>query len=227
MVALPEGVSTLAPGDKCVLSLEHGLDVGSYKGIVEPAPDGKISGTQPVRMLRLATARDLASVAENAVAADRALQRFVQLLGEDGVWVKPLSAHYTLGREHLLFVFGAPDYIDCRRIVGNLQRELKTRIEVRHAGVRDEAAAAGGLGPCGRSLCCATWLRHIRTVNVRMVKAQDLAVNPAVINGCCGRLKCCLRYEYDVPGEATRGAPGKKAIELGTVLPVVDKGDEA
>ena len=196
--ALPEGLPALVRGGKCVVEMDQGLDVGAYMCVAENTPDAAEQGRRAPRILRPANEQDLARVAENENLAEKALQRFVQLLGESGMFIKPLSAHYTLGRERLLIVFGAPDYIDCRRVVGKMQWDLKTRIEVRHVGVRDEAAVAGGIGPCGRSLCCATWLRNFRSVNVRMARAQEISLNPSAINGCCGRLKCCLRYEYDV-----------------------------
>ncbi|MEI8242020.1 MAG: regulatory iron-sulfur-containing complex subunit RicT [bacterium] len=212
--ALPEGSPAWTRGDKCVVEMEYGLDVGTHMSMVDDAPGVPAAGGGRVpRILRKATAQDLARVLENDGLAATASQRFVSLLAEGGVFVKPLSSGYTLGRERLLIIFGAPDHIDCRRVVGKMQWDLKTRIEVRHVGVRDEAAVAGGIGPCGRPLCCATWLRNFRSVNVRMVKAQELSLNPTAINGCCGRLKCCLRYEYDVYLEASKDLP-----EAGTVV---------
>ena len=210
--AQPEAAPALTRGDKCVVEQENGQDVGTYMGAFEAAPEPSKGSAWP-RLLRKASAADLARVTENEALAETALRRFVQLLGETGIHVKPLTAHYTLGRERLLFVFGSADYVDCRRVVGKMQWELKTRIEVRHVGVRDEAAVVGGIGPCGRSLCCATWLRNFRSVNVRMVKTQEISLNPAAINGCCGRLKRCLRYEYDVYRAAAKGLP-----EDGTVV---------
>ena len=211
--AMPEGAPALARGDKCVVEMDYGMDVGTHMCATDHAPEFTQGGDRHApRILRKATEQDLARVAENAILAEKHAQRFVQLLGEAGIFIKPLTAHYTLGRERLLIVFGAPEHIDCRRVVGKLQWELKTRIEVRHVGVRDEAAVAGGLGPCGRPLCCATWLRNFRSVNVRMVKAQEIPLNPAVINGCCGRLKCCLRYEYDTYRDAAKDLPGDGAV---------------
>jgi cell fate regulator YaaT (PSP1 superfamily) len=212
--ALPEGVPALVRGDKCVVEMEYGMDVGTHMGVVDhDAPDeAEQGGRRGARILRKATEPDLARVAENMGLAAEALQRFVELNGEAGVFIKPLTAHYTLGRERLLIVFGAPDHVDCRRVVGKMQWDLKTRIEVRHVGVRDEAAVAGGIGPCGRPLCCATWLRNFRAVNVRMIRAQELSLNPTAINGCCGRLKCCLRYEYDVYLEAAKDLPADGTV---------------
>lgn len=212
--ALPADISALAHGDKCVVEMDYGQDVGTVMGAADHAPELPEGGARHTpRVLRRASEQDLLRVAENADLAEKALRRFVQLLEEMGVFIKPLMAHYTLARERLLIVFGAADHIDCRRVVGKMQWDLKTRIEVRHVGVRDEAAVAGGLGPCGRPLCCSTWLRNFRAVNVRMVKAQEMSLNPTAINGCCGRLKCCLRFEYETYLEAAEGLP-----ETGTVV---------
>jgi cell fate regulator YaaT (PSP1 superfamily) len=209
LCALPEGSAVPQRGDRCVVETEYGLDTGTVAAIEErdASESGAASGRALPRLVRVATAADRTRLEENEALAEQALRRFVELLRENGVFVKPLLAHFTLARERLLIVFGAPDHIDCRRVVGKLQWDLKTRIEVRHVGVRDEAAVAGGIGPCGRALCCATWLRNFRSVNVRMARAQELSLNPTAINGCCGRLKCCLRYEYDTYLEAARDLP--------------------
>jgi cell fate regulator YaaT (PSP1 superfamily) len=158
-------------------------------------------------IVRLANAQDLEQITQNEKLAGEALDTFTRLLADENIFIKPLLAHFTFNRERLLIVFGAPEHVDCRRIVGKMQRDIHARIEVRHVGVRDEAAVVGGIGPCGRSLCCATWLRNFRAVNVRMARTQDVALNPAALNGCCARLKCCLHFEYDTYLEAGAGLP--------------------
>jgi len=157
--------------------------------------------------VRIAHAQDLEQITQNENLAADALATFTRLLAEEKIYIKPLMAHFTLTRERLLIVFGAPEHVDCRKIVGKMQRDIKARIEVRHVGVRDEAAVVGGIGPCGRALCCATWLRKFQPVNVRMARMQDVALNPAALNGCCARLKCCLHFEYDTYVEASAGMP--------------------
>ena len=210
--ALPAEV-VCSRGEKCVVEADYGLDVGTCLGPADaPAAAGAESAHVP-RVARTLTAADQARLLENAALAEQAAGAFAEMLREAGTPIKPLLSHYTLNRERLLIVFGAPEHVDCRKVVGKLQWDLKTRIEVRHVGVRDEAAVAGGIGPCGRALCCASWLRNFRAVNVRMARAQEMSLNPAVINGCCGRLKCCLRYEYDTYQEAGAGLP-----ENGTVV---------
>ena len=205
--ALPEAWAW-RNGEKCVVEMDYGLDVGTCMGATDaPSASGEDAATHHPRVLRRAGEEDQARLRENAVLAEEALQSFTELLAAEGTYVKPLLAHFTLNRERLLIVFGAPEHIDCRRAVGKLQWDLKTRVEVRHVGVRDEAAVAGGVGPCGRPLCCASWLRNFRAVNVRMARTQEMSLNPVAINGCCGRLKCCLRYEYDAYQEAAAGLP--------------------
>jgi cell fate regulator YaaT (PSP1 superfamily) len=199
-----------ARGDKCILELDYGMDVGTYLGscaCAAHAENDPAAGVRRPRILRMADERDLRRIEQNAADADRVMTAFVALVEESGQLVKPLMAHFTFNRDRLLIVFGSPDFIDCRRAVGILQRQHNTRVEVRHVHVRDEASVAGGIGSCGRPLCCATWLRVFRPVNVRMVKVQELPLNPVAINGCCGRLKCCMRFEYEVYQEAAEGLP--------------------
>ena len=209
--AMPEGM-VLTRSQKCVVETDYGLDVGSFMGTTpEPDTAPPVTVKRP-RVLRAANAQDLSKVSENAGSAEQALRTFVGLMEDTGMFIKPVMAHFTLNRERLLIVFGAPEHVDCRKAVGKLQWDLETRVEVRHVGVRDEAAVAGGLGPCGRTLCCASWLRSFRSVNVRMAKAQEVSLNPIAINGCCGRLKCCLRYEYEMYLEAGSGLPADGTV---------------
>jgi hypothetical protein len=209
-VRLPDGLATPVSGERFVVVAEWGMDIGTFRGAHVPPPGAAAtpaggSSPRPPVFRRVATAADLTRQAENDKLAESALKRFAALLQEGGVLIKPLSAHYTLERERLRLVFGSSSHVDCRRVVGRMQKELQTRIEVWHAGVRDEAARLGGLGTCGRPLCCATWMHECRTVNIRMAKAQDCAINPAAVNGCCGRLKCCLRFEYTVRQQGESG----------------------
>lgn len=200
----------VAPGATCILQASYGLEHAHFKGM-GAAPAAGDDSKLP-RIARLATDSDDAQARANAEQAEKALGSFTRLLDASGIAIKPLAARFALNRERLLIVFGASEHIDCRKAVGKLQWDLKTRVEVRHVGVRDEAAVAGGMGPCGRALCCATWMRNFRSVNVRMAKTQEMSLNPVAINGCCGRLKCCLRYEYDVYLEAGEGLPSDGEI---------------
>ncbi|MFZ4396610.1 MAG: regulatory iron-sulfur-containing complex subunit RicT [Kiritimatiellia bacterium] len=204
VVALASPATALERGDKCVVEMENGQqDVGTYTDAnTQGDPAAGLDGKNQPRLLRKATEADLARVTENAKLAELALLRFTQRLREAGIVVKPLAAVYTLGRDRLLLIFSAREHIDCRRVVGQLQRELKTRIEVWHTAARDEMAVVGGFGACGRVFCCASWMRQIKSVSLRMVRDQGLELNPMSVNGCCGKLKCCLRFEHEAPCRA-------------------------
>ena len=108
-----------------------------------------------------------------------------------------LRAEFLLDRSKAVFYFTADGRIDFRELVKDLAHELRTRIEMRQIGVRDEARAVGGVGPCGKELCCATFLRDFEPITVKMAKDQKLSLNPAKLSGVCGRLMCCLIYEHD------------------------------
>jgi cell fate regulator YaaT (PSP1 superfamily) len=103
----------------------------------------------------------------------------------------------------LVFLFTADGRVDFRDLVRDLAAHFRTRIEMRQVGVRDEAGALGGYGPCGRTLCCSTFLKGFAPISIKMAKAQKLSLNPSKLSGMCGRLKCCLRYEYEPPGGET------------------------
>lgn len=118
-----------------------------------------------------------------------------------------VNCEYTLDKSKVIFNFTADDRIDFRKLVKVLAQNLKTRIELRQIGVRDEAKLLGGIGPCGRSLCCSTFLGDFEPVSIKMAKDQNLSLNPTKISGACGRLMCCLKYENDYYEEARAQLP--------------------
>jgi cell fate regulator YaaT (PSP1 superfamily) len=118
-----------------------------------------------------------------------------------------LNSHYTFDKSLAIFQFAAENRVDFRELVRDLSGALHCRVELRQIGVRDEASIQGGLGPCGRPFCCATFLTKFQTVNVKMAKMQRLSLNPTSVSGGCGRLKCCLRYEADGYQEMFRSIP--------------------
>jgi cell fate regulator YaaT (PSP1 superfamily) len=130
-----------------------------------------------------------------------------QKIKEMSLPMKLLSAEYTFGETKLLFYFVSENRVDFRELVRDLAKEFKTRIELRQVGVRDEAKMIGGLGNCGNTCCCKGFLRNFSIVSIRMVKEQGLALNPAKISGICGRLMCCLSYEYDTYMDYKKGFP--------------------
>lgn len=118
-----------------------------------------------------------------------------------------VNCEYTLDRSKVIFNFTADERIDFRKLVRLLAQKLKTRIELRQIGVRDEAKLLGGIGPCGRSLCCSTFLGDFEPVSIKMAKDQNLSLNPSKISGACGRLMCCLKYEDDMYEAAREQLP--------------------
>lgn len=126
---------------------------------------------------------------------------------EHGLTMCLIDCEYTFDRNKLIFYFTAEGRIDFRELVKDLASIFKTRIELRQIGVRDEAKSIGGLGPCGRKLCCSAWLGDFQPVSIKMAKDQSLSLNPTKISGICGRLFCCLKYEHDVYAEALEKLP--------------------
>lgn len=118
-----------------------------------------------------------------------------------------VNCEYTLDKSKVIFNFTSDDRVDFRKLVKVLAQKLKTRIELRQIGVRDEAKLLGGIGPCGRSLCCSTFLGDFEPVSIKMAKDQNLSLNPTKISGACGRLMCCLKYENDYYEEARAQLP--------------------
>jgi cell fate regulator YaaT (PSP1 superfamily) len=184
-------------GDKCVVESEQGLEIAT---VVVPPHDIDLDmppqALKPV--LRQASVADLEMAEGYKQRAKAALTLCRQRVQETSLPMKPVSVDFTLDGEKAIFYFTAEDRVDFRNLVKHLAGHLKTRIEMRQIGVRDEAKILGGYGVCGRPLCCATFLTEFIPVSVRMAKEQGLALTPSRISGVCGRLKCCLAYEAPV-----------------------------
>ncbi len=196
---------TLMPGDDCLVELDYGLDLGvvlELFGVNENAAGEERMPT--FRVVRKQAPEDANRIAENAALAAKAKHAFQLSVSREKGHVKVLHTRFSYGRERLFIRYSAQIPVDLRRFVGQVQRDFKTHVDLWQVGVRDEAALIGCLGPCGRAVCCCTWQRQFQPVNVRMAKCQEMSLNPVTINGSCGRLKCCLRFEeeqYRVAGE--------------------------
>lgn len=205
----------LMPGDACVVELDYGLDIGVVLELYGLNEEGGGSEKPPAfRVIRKRGGGDEGRVVENEELAEKARLAFVQSTSHEKGHVKILHTRFSYGRDRLFVRYSAQFPVDLRRFVGQLQRDFKTRVDLWQVGVRDEAALLGGLGPCGRGLCCCTWQGQFHPVNVRMAKTQEMSLNPVAINGTCGRLKCCLRFEYDQYCEASRGVPETGSVVL-------------
>ncbi|MGM9987025.1 MAG: stage 0 sporulation family protein [Bacillaceae bacterium] len=149
------------------------------------------------KVLRIATVEDKRVVDENKIAAKEAYEVCLEKVLHHNLDMKLVDVEYTFDRNKVIFYFTAEGRIDFRELVKDLAAIFRTRIELRQIGVRDEAKMLGGIGPCGRMLCCSTFLGDFEPVSIKMAKDQNLSLNPSKISGLCGRLMCCLKYEND------------------------------
>lgn len=190
------GPIELKAGDKVIVETSKGLELGVVAIEPKNVPDECV--VPPLRnVLRLADEGDLRTAEENQRKAAEALDICRAKAREKGLEMEVLEAEYTFDRSKLTFYFASDGRVDFRELVKELASIFKARIEMRQIGVRDEAKALGGIGPCGREVCCALFLSEFKPVSIKMAKGQSLSLNPTKISGLCGRLMCCLRYEQD------------------------------
>jgi len=185
----------LSKGDYAVVQTDRGVALGvvvhRFEGFTPKNPKVVYN-----KVLRPATAEDLLAHQENARREADAAAFCMKRIGERALPMKLVRAEYLLDRSKVIFYFTADGRIDFRELVKDMAHELRTRIEMRQIGVRDESRVVGGVGPCGKELCCATFLTDFEPITVKMAKDQKLSLNPAKLSGVCGRLMCCLIYEH-------------------------------
>lgn len=189
-----------------IVETERGLQLGIVE-IEDKTIDEKNLISPLKNVVRLATKFDLKTNKKNEKDSNYALEKARYLVEELELKMKILDASYTFDRKQLLFNFLADERIDFRELAKRLAAIYKTRIELRQIGIRDQAKEIGGIGPCGRFLCCNSFLTDLNSVTINMAKNQSLALNPTKINGVCGRLLCCLGYEDDTYTELRDGLP--------------------
>ncbi len=184
----------LRPGDNVIVETARGIEFGTV--VIGPRRVPLEDTVTPLReVIRKATPEDCARLEENKKKARAALAICQERIAAHGLPMKLIDAEYTFDGAKLLFYFTAEGRVDFRELVRDLAAIFRTRIELRQIGVRDETKMVGGLGPCGRELCCHTWLGDFEPVSIRMAKDQNLSLNPTKISGICGRLMCCLKFE--------------------------------
>jgi cell fate regulator YaaT (PSP1 superfamily) len=182
--------------DQVVVETEHGLAIGRV--VIAPKQVIASELTEPLKpVLRKASAEDLQQVEELKVKGKEALAKCSELVAKHSLSMKPLSAEYNLDGSHLTIYFSAEKRIDFRTLLRELGAALKTRVELRQVGARDAARLIGGLGKCGRPLCCITHLHKLEPISVRMARDQGLPLNPDKLSGVCNRLLCCLSFEEE------------------------------
>lgn len=197
----------LARADACIVRTDRGLEYGIC--ISPPSPCGDEAEERvSMSVVRKATLNDEHTLHQIEQEERKARDLCARKIAEHHLPMKLVDAEYTFDRHRVTFYFTAADRVDFRELVRQLAQELRARIELRHIPVRDEARIVGGIGVCGLTLCCATWLREFQPISMKMAKRQNLSLNPAKISGQCGRLLCCLSYENELyPGKKDRSAP--------------------
>ena len=193
-------------GDHVIVETARGIEFGTVVGDMREVPDDQV--IQPLKpVLRIATERDKEQEAENKLKEKEAYAICLEKIRKHGLEMKLIDAEYTFDNNKVLFYFTADGRIDFRELVKDLASVVKTRIELRQIGVRDETKTVGGIGICGRVLCCHSYLSDFIPVSIKMAKEQNLSLNPTKISGVCGRLMCCLKHEEDTYEEVNRKLP--------------------
>lgn len=210
------GEFLLSKGQYVIVETARGIEYG--KVVVPMKQVGESDVVLPLKqVVRPADESDRFQVDENAIESKRAFESATEKISEHELEMKLVDVEYTFDRNKIIFYFTAEGRVDFRELVKDLAAIFRTRIELRQIGVRDEAKMLGGIGPCGRMLCCSTFLGDFEPVSIKMAKDQNLSLNPSKISGLCGRLMCCLKYENDEYEEAREQMP-----DIGAVITTPD-----
>lgn len=202
----PKGYRMKA-GDHVIVETARGIEYGRVVLASKEIPDEEV--VHPLKeVLRVATPEDDEREAQNRKKEKDAFKICQKKIREHGLEMKLIDAEYTFDNNKVLFYFTADGRIDFRLLVKDLAAIFKTRIELRQIGVRDETKILGGIGICGRCLCCHTYLSEFAPVSIKMAKEQNLSLNQTKISGVCGRLMCCLKNEQETYEELNKKLPG-------------------
>ena len=200
------GELEIAKDEYIIVETVRGIEFG--KAVIPRKQVGENDIVLPLKkVIRIADEKDRFTVDENREIAQQAFQICSEKVTEHRLDMKLVDVEYTFDRNKVIFYFTADGRVDFRELVKDLAAIFRTRIELRQIGVRDEAKMLGGIGPCGRMLCCSTFLGDFEPVSIKMAKDQNLSLNPTKISGLCGRLMCCLKYENDDYEIAKEGMP--------------------
>ena len=190
------GELEIKAGDNVIVETARGIEFGHVSGDVkEVREEDIVAPLKPI--IRIATREDVVKYEESLKKKERALALCQEKIDRRGLDMKLVDVEYTFDGTKIVFYFTADGRVDFRELVKDLAGVFRMRIELRQIGVRDETKMMGGIGPCGRCLCCHSWLPDFEPVSVKMAKVQNLSLNPVKISGICGRLMCCLQYENE------------------------------
>ena len=191
--------------DNVIVETEKGLQFGIVTELSIDESQNK--NLEYKNVIRIANKNDIKKHSSNLKDAEKAIIKCSELIDKYELDMRIIDASYTFDREQLIFRFVSENRVDFRQLAKDLGSIFKTRIELRQVGIRDKAKEIGGFGPCGRKLCCNNFLTEFDSVSINMAKNQNLSLNPIKINGVCGRLLCCLKYENDNYTEYKKGMP--------------------
>lgn len=227
-------------GDKVIVETSRGIEYGTVAIVSKKIKEDEV--VSPLKkIVRKATEEDNKRIYNNKIKEKEAFKICQEKIEKHGLKMKLVDVEYTFDHNKILFYFTADGRIDFRELVRDLASVFKTRIELRQIGVRDEAKMIGGIGVCGRQLCCNSFLSEFLPVSIKMAKEQNLSLNPTKISGTCGRLMCCLRNEQEAYESLIKKAPGvgsyvktsdgkgtvsAVSILKGLVSVVIEKGEE-
>lgn len=201
----------IVQGDKAIVETARGLEFGEV--VIGPREVGEKCIVAPLKkVIRIASPEDIEKNADNKEREKEAFDVCLIKISAHGLPMKLIDVEYTFDNSKIIFYFVAEGRIDFRELVKDLAAIFRTRIELRQIGVRDESKMIGGLGPCGRTMCCSTFLGDFEPVSIKMAKEQNLSLNPTKISGVCGRLMCCLNYEQSTYEEIRKKTPAVGAI---------------
>ncbi len=204
------GNLTLAVGDQVILKTTQGMEIGEITSNAREVEEEKVK--RPLKkVVRKANVEDLERAARNSVREDEAFHVGEEKIAEHKLPMKLVRVEQIFDGSKMAFYFTAENRVDFRELVKDLASHFKTRIELRQIGVRDKARMIGGMGICGKDLCCTMFLSDLNPISIRMAKEQFLPLNPQKISGVCGRLMCCLRYEFEAYKDFRKRAPKRGA----------------
>lgn len=198
--------SNIQKDDSIIAETKKGIECGKVLSLIEMSRDDERFGSTE-KIIRKATKDDLESLELKKIEEKKAEKIFKKKVQEHKLNMKLVDVEYTFNRAKLIFYFISESRVDFRNLVKDLAYAFRVRIELRQVGTRDEAKLLGGLGICGRPLCCSTFLDDFQFVNVKMAKDQGISVSSSKLSGLCGRLKCCLKYEQDTYVELLEKIP--------------------
>ena len=188
-----------------LVNTERGLQFGKVIRIITDTE--QFDGVDLYDVVRISTKKDYFHYLENVKLGKEALEKCRDIVKKSELNMTILDGNYNFDRSQLLFRFVADERVDFRQLAKDLGAMFRTRIELRQIGIRDKAKEIGGFGPCGRLLCCSSFLKTFDSVTINMAKNQNVSLNPTKINGVCGRLLCCLKYENSTYTELKKGLP--------------------